>query len=136
MTARPAAPPHPTSFGDVALARAAVAAADVGGAYADSPVAFWPLDGGAARLVESLRDGGRWILVTCRRSDEPGHAAHLYERSLTAAQRFSLSLWIDGLDAVWIQDGLPAGDTFRAAGLAIGLSKPVGLVWVSGTTQP
>ena len=132
MTARPAAPLHPTPSGDAALARAAGAAADVSGAYADSPVAFWPLGGAAARLAEPLRRGGRWILVTCRRSDEPGHAAHLYERSLTAAQRFSLSLWIDGLDAVWVQDGLPTGDAFRAAGLEIGPAEPVGLVWVSG----
>lgn len=101
------------------------------GAYADSPVGFWRLEGAPARLAEPLRDGGQWVLVTCRRSDEPGYAAHLRERSLTAAQRFSLLLWSDGLEAVWIQDGLPGGDAFRAAGLPIGLSDPVGLMWVS-----
>jgi hypothetical protein len=70
------------------------------------------------------------VLVTCRRSEEPGHAAHLRERSLTAAQRFALSLWLDGIDAVWTADGLPDGDAFRTAGLPIGASDPVGLVWV------
>jgi hypothetical protein len=115
----------------VALRRAAGAAVDVAGAYADSPFGFWPLTGEAADLAGSLGAGGQWILVTCRRSGEPGHAAHLRERSLTAAQRFALSLWRDGLDAVWVEDGLPAGDAFRAAGLPLGPAEPVGLVWVS-----
>ena len=63
-------------------------------------------------------------------ADEPGHAAHLRERSLTAAQRFALSLWLDGLDAVWTVDGLPEGDDVRAAGIAIGAADPVGLLWI------
>lgn len=117
---------------DAALQRAAGAAVDVAGAYADSPVGFWPLTDAAAALVAPRRDGGQWVLVTCRQSAEPAHAAHLRERSLTAAQRFSLSLWRDGLDAVWIRDELPDGDAFRAAGVPLGTSEPVGIVWVSG----
>ena len=125
-----ATPPlHPPAD---ALRRAAGAAFDVSGAYADSPVGFWPLDGASAHLVGGPdREAGQWVLVTCRHSDEPVHAAHLRERSLTAAQRFSLSLWSDGLSAVWVQDGLPDGDAFRIAGVPIGPSDPVGLVWVS-----
>ena len=128
-----ALPLHPPAD---ALRRAAGAALDVSGAYADSPVGFWPLDGASARLPAEAglvadREAGQWVLVTCRHSDEPGHAAHLRERSLTAAQRFSLSLWSDGLSAVWVQDRLPDGDAFRVAGVPIGPSDPVGLVWVS-----
>ena len=130
----PPAPLRPSASDDeatTALRRAARAADDVSGAYADSPFGFWPLTGPAAGLAGPLRPGGQWVLVTCRRSDEPGHAAHLRERSLTAAQRFALSLWRDGLDAVWVQDGLPDGDAFRSAGLPLGPADPVGLVWVS-----
>ncbi len=129
----PIGAPPATPVADAALQRAAGAAVDVAGAYADSPVGFWPLTGAAAALVAPLRADGQWVLVTCRTSGEPAHAAHLHERSLTAAQRFSLSLWRDGLDAVWVRDGLPDGDAFRAAGLPIGPSEPVGIVWVSGT---
>lgn len=123
------------SDADGALRRAAGAALDVSGAYADSPVGFWPLKGGAA-AVAPARDGGTWVLVTCRHAAEPGHAAHLRERSLTAAQRFALSLWLDGLDAVWTTEGLPDGDTVRAAGIAIGAADPVGLLWIPGTRTP
>ena len=128
----PPGSPPPDDVAEAALRRAAGAAVDVAGAYADSPVGFWPLTGEAAGLASPRRPGGQWVLVTCRRSDEPGHAAHLRERSLTAAQRFALSLWRDGLDAVWVQDGLPDGAAFQAAGLPIGTAEPVGLVWVSG----
>ena len=127
----PGAPPADRA-NDAALRRAAGAAVGVSGAYADSPVGFWPLTGTAAALVAPLRSGGQWVLVTCRQSDEPAHAAHLRERSLTAAQRFSLSLWRDGIDAVWVHEALPDGNAFRRAGLPIGLSEPVGVVWVSG----
>ena len=123
--------PASNSEADAALRRAACAAGDVSGAYADSPFGFWPLTGPAAGLAGPPRPGGQWVLMTCRHSDEPGHAAHLRERSLTAAQRFALSLWRDGLDAIWVQDGLPDGDAFRAAGLPLGPADPVGLVWVS-----
>lgn len=131
MTGLSPDPPRSAPVGDDALRRAAGAAVAVAGAYADSPVGFWPLEDAPARLVGSPRDGGRYVLVTCRHSDEPAHAAHLRERSRTAAQRFSLLLWSDGLEAVWTEDGLPEGDAFRGAGLPIGQSEPVGLVWVS-----
>ncbi len=114
---------------DVAFRRAAGAALDVSGAYADPPVGFWPLAGRAADVAPA-RDGGTWVLVTCRHAAEPGHAAHLRERSLTAAQRFALSLWLDGLDAVWTVEGLPDGDDVRAAGVTIGAADPVGLLWI------
>lgn len=113
----------------IALRRAAGAALDVSGAYADTPVGFWPLDGRAPGVAPP-RDGGMWVLVTCRHAAEPAHAAHLRERSLTAAQRFALSLWVDGLDAVWTTDGLPDGDDVRVAGIAIGAADPVGLLWI------
>ncbi|HEX9951735.1 MAG TPA: hypothetical protein VGB53_08200 [Rubricoccaceae bacterium] len=127
-----APPPTPAPSG--ALRRAVGAAKDIAGAYADTPAGFWPLSGRASALVRRAgapgQTGGTWVLVTCRSSGEPGHAAHLRERSLTAAQRFALSLWLDGLDAVWTAEGVPDGDAFRAAGLAIGAAEPVGLVWV------
>lgn len=122
--------PRPIDSADAALHRAAGDAQGVSGAYADSPVGFWPLRGDAHALIVLQRGGGTYVLVTCRGAAEPAHAAHLHERSLTAAQRFVLSLWRDGLDAVWLADGLPDGDAFRAAGLPIGPAEPVGLVWV------
>ena len=130
-TSAPLRPALADAVAEAAFRRAAHAAVDVAGAYADSPVGFWPLSGTAADLAAPLRRGGTWVLVTCRHAHEPGHAAHLRERSLTAAQRFALSLWRDGLDAVWVQDGLPDGDAFRAAGLALGAAEPVGLVWIA-----
>ena len=125
--------PTPTDLAAAALHRAVGDAQGVSGAYADSPVGFWPLRGAAHALVAERH--GTCVLVTCRSAAEPAHAAHLRERSLTAAQRFVLSLWHDGLDAVWIADGLPAGDAFRAAGLPIGAAEPVGLVWVPGDEE-
>lgn len=116
---------------DPAFRRAVGTAVEVSGAYSVPPVRFWPLASTAARLVEARRADGQWVLVTCATAAEPAHAAHLRERSRTAAQRFSLSLWCDGLDAVWIGDDLPERDAFRAAGLDIGTAEPVGLVWVN-----
>ncbi len=113
-----------------ALHRAVGDAQGVSGAYADSPVGFWPLLGRAHALVAPQRGEGTYILVTCRGATEPAHAAHLRERSLTAAQRFVLSFWSDGLDAIWLAEGLPDGNAFRAAGLPIGDAEPVGVVWV------
>ena len=123
-------PPFPPAVPATALLRAVGDAQAVSGAYSASPVRFWPLNGTAAALVAPRRGAGTWVLVTCRGSVEPAHAAHLRERSLTAAQRFVLSLWHDGLDAVWVADGLPDGEAFRASGVPISTAEPVGLVWV------
>lgn len=128
--------PTPTGPAAAALLRAVGDAQGVSGAYADSPVGFWPLHGAARALAAPPRRSGTCVLVTCRASAEPAHAAHLRERSLTAAQRFVLSLWHDGLDAVWVADGLPGGDAFRAAGLPLGAAEPVGLVWVPDDGRP
>ena len=122
--------PEPFSPTAAALRRAVGVAVDVSGAYLDAPVDFKLLSGSPARLVEASRQGGHWVLVTCCASSEPAHAAHLRERSITAAQRFTLSLWCDSLDAVWIGDETPDAHAFRTAGLDLGPAEPVGLIWV------
>jgi hypothetical protein len=118
---------------EAAVRRALGEAATVAGAYADPPVRFLALGAEAARAVARAphpgdRDG-LWVLVACRYAAEAGHQAHLQERCLTAAQRFTLALWAEGVEAVWMQDGLPDADALRRAGVDLGAHVPLGLVW-------
>ena len=114
-----------------AVRSALVEAETVAGAYADTPVRFIPLMGSGTRVVADLGPGGpgAWMLVACRNAAEIGHQVHLQERCLTAAQRFTLALWTDGVEAVWVQEGLPDEGVFRSAGVELGTYAPLGIVW-------
>ena len=114
------APFRPPPFSD-AFARASEMAGDVPGAYADAPCRFLELPAGA------LRPPGRYVLAVCQRAAEAGHQSHLRERSLTAAQRFLLSLACDGIDAVWSAE-LPDERALRAAGVPLDGAVPVGVI--------
>lgn len=130
-TARPAADAPCSADLDAALRTALVEAETVAGAYADTPVRFIALRGDCARTLKGLGPGGpgAWMLVACRNSAEVGHQVHLQERCLTAAQRFTLALWTEGVEAVWLQDGLPDQAAFRRAGVDLGPYAPLGAVW-------
>ena len=129
----PFASPPRSSGAEDAVARAIRAAGTVSGAYATSPCAFVQLSDEARVLVDGLRPAGTapgdWVLVTVRTSGEAGQRVHLRERCLTAAQRVMLALACDGVDNVWVEDGVPDAAAFRAAGAELSGGVPVGLVW-------
>ncbi|WP_412061799.1 hypothetical protein [Rubrivirga sp. IMCC45206] len=115
-----------------AVDRALAEAGTVSGAYVRSPCRFRRLGPAAEALVQPLRAGGAWVLVTVsgsRGSAEDGHRVHLRERCLTAVQRFMLALSCEGVDNCWVDAALPTPAAFRAAGLDLGADVPVGLVW-------
>ena len=112
-----------------AVRRALDEARTVSGAFAASPCTFRRLSAEAAARLAPPRDGpARWVAVTCRTAGEEGHRTHLHERCLTAAQRFMLSLSCDGVENGWVAEAPDAG-AFRAAGVDLGATVPVGLIW-------
>ena len=117
LTAAPATPPP---FSD-AFARASEMAGAVPGAYATAPCRFVELP------PDAVGGPGRYVLALCQRAPEEGHQTHLRERSLTAAQRFILSLACDGIEAVWSAD-LPDEGRLRAAGVPLGGGVAVGVI--------
>ena len=116
LSAAPAPPPFSDAF-----ARASEMAGAVPGAYATAPCRFVELP------AEVAGEAGRHVLAVCQRAPEEGHQTHLRERSLTAAQRFILSLACDGIDAVWSAE-LPDEDRLRAAGVPLGGGVAVGVI--------
>lgn len=84
------------------IGRALASAAVVGGVMAELPCRF--------RLVGGV--GGVWVVVACPPDADPARAAFYRERTLTAVQRLTLSLWSEGVAAVWepapvVPDTLP-----------------------------
>lgn len=73
------------------IGRALASAAVVGGVMAELP----------CRFVPHPAAGGVWLLVTCAPVADPARAAFHRERTLTAVQRLTLSLWAEGIAAVW-----------------------------------
>lgn len=118
----PRSPVEPSDPLAGAIARASEAACGVAGAFARAPCGFLPLEVAPPTLATGAP--GTWVLVVCRRADEADHRAHLRERCLTAAQRFTLHLWSEGVEAVWTE-----ADPAVLAPLAPPVSVPVGLVW-------
>ncbi|MEM9996125.1 MAG: hypothetical protein AAF809_00360 [Bacteroidota bacterium] len=115
--------PRPTDWIASALDRAHVAARDVAGNYATPPWRFVVAQGETTQALSRLyaqhargqqadqASGVRrplssevgWVVVACERADHPDEAEHLLERSLTAVQRFALSLWSEDLHTRWAQ---------------------------------
>lgn len=124
--------PRPLAREDV-VASAIEAAGTVSGAYATSPCTFVTLPATVAPLLDARRpdgtQGGTWLLVTVRATGEPGQRVHLHERCLTAVQRVMLALACDGVDSVWVGEGLPDAEALLAAGAPVDGRSPVGLVW-------
>ncbi|MEM6784636.1 MAG: hypothetical protein AAF624_12985 [Bacteroidota bacterium] len=115
--------PRPQDSIQAALERAREAAWDVVGNYTTPPWRFHVLTAAASALTWAhahaveQRQGADvaaqarlqwgqipgWVLVTCARAEDPQGAEHVQERSLTAVQRFSLSLWAEDLHTRWAQ---------------------------------
>ncbi|MEM8600774.1 MAG: hypothetical protein AAGF99_12715 [Bacteroidota bacterium] len=116
--------PRPQDSIQAALERAREAAWDVVGNYSTPPWRFHILSGDAAAALTwahahavEQRQGADaaartraswgqipgWVVVTCVRAEDPQEAEHVQERSLTAVQRFSLSLWAEDLHTRWAQ---------------------------------
>lgn len=116
--------PRPQDSIQAALERAREAAWDVVGNYTSPPWRFHVLTDDAvtvltrahAQAVEQRRGADAatrarslwgqipgWVVVTCARAEDPQEAEHVQERSLTAVQRFSLSLWAEDFHTRWAQ---------------------------------
>ena len=78
------------------------------------------------RFLIAPGQGGQWAVVVCSPPRDDAHAAFVLERSLTAVQRFTLSLWSEGVLAVWEPAPLP-----EAALMALNLDgeAAIGCVW-------
>lgn len=78
------------------------------------------------RFVMTPADGGHWAVIVSETPRDDAHAAFVAERSLTAVQRFLLSLWSDGVAAVWEPAPLPAD---ALGDVRLGTDLPIGRVW-------
>lgn len=78
------------------------------------------------RFLVAPDQGGQWAVVVCSPPRDDAHAAFVHERTLTAVQRFTLSLWSDGVAAVWEPAPLPEASL---ASLCLGDDAPLGRVW-------
>lgn len=102
------------------IGRALASAAVVGGVMAELPCRF--------RLVGGV--GGAWVVVTCPPDIDPARAAFHRERTLTAVQRITLSLWTEGVAAVWEPAPLAAEPMADLGGDVL-----LGRIWCPGAGQ-
>ena len=143
-------PAEPPSL-DAALRRAFDATRDVPVDYAVAPWRFYTIGAEQAqaiawlnaRLIESAagieaaqaaydqwRSVPGWVVVTCLRVDDPEQQAHLKERSLTAMQRVSLSLWSESIRTSWITDLVVEDQQFyRVVGIDAEREVAIGILW-------
>jgi len=143
-------PAEPASL-DAALRRAFDATRDVPVEYAVDPWRFYTIRAEKAqaiawlnaRLIEEeagieaaqaaydqRRSVPGWVVVTCLRVDDPEQQAHLEERSLTAVQRVSLSLWSESIRTSWITDLVVENERFyQVLGIDPTREKAVGILW-------
>jgi hypothetical protein len=99
------------------IGRALASAAVVGGVMAELPCRFVP-----RRTVDGVS-----LLVTCTPDVDPARAAFHRERTLTAVQRLTLTLWTEGVAAVWEPAPLGAETTPDLGGDVL-----LGRVWCPG----
>ncbi|CAN5854340.1 hypothetical protein BH23ACT11_BH23ACT11_15400 [soil metagenome] len=79
-----------------------------------------------------------WVLVTSIRRTNEDEMATSKERSLTAAQRFALSLWSEGIRTSWITEALDDNDDELYETLRIDRQAEVilGVLWYGHAEGP
>ncbi len=143
---------------DAALRRAFEAVRDIDVDYAIDPWRFYRIEPEKAHAIAWLNariiedDAGieaaqaaydqwrsvpGWVVVTCIRVDDAEQQAHLIERSLTAVQRVSLSLWSESIRTSWITEMLVDDQRFYDV-LAIDPEREaaVGILWYGHAEKP
>lgn len=148
--------PAPAVLKD-ALARARAAARDPHGELALEPWRFHDLGADAiatvswlyARLIE--REVGAesaraafeqwqaipgWVIVTCHRFGDAEDMERAREASLTAAQRYALSLWSDHVPTNWVTDVIiEAKELYDLVGIDPAAEVILGILWY-GHAEP
>lgn len=121
------------------------------GTLATEPWRFYPLNADAvatvawlyARLlekevgVESARAAYEqwraipgWVVVTCRRVEDEEEMERAREDSLTAVQRYALSLWSDHIPTNWLTDVIiEAKELYDLVGVDPQLEVVLGILW-------
>lgn len=90
----------------------------------------------ARAALKQWRSVPGWIVVTCERAADPARDEHVRERSLTAVQRFSLSLWSQGLRTSWIVDLLPdSAELYDVLQVDAGAECVLGVIWYGHAEQ-
>jgi len=135
---------------DEALARAKEASRDPSGTLREEPWRFYMLSPETAAAVawlaarrleaevglesaraayEQWRAVPGWIVLTSTRSGEAERRERIREAGLTAAQRFSLSLWSDNVPSNWVPS-LAADEPafYRLIGADPLREEPLGLI--------
>lgn len=143
---------------DPALQRAFDAVRDIDVDFAIAPWRFYTIEPDKANAIAWLNarmiedDAGieaaqaaydqwrsvpGWVVVTCLRVDDPEQQAHLKERSLTAVQRVSLSLWSESIRTSWITEMLVDDERFyELLGIDPGKEAAVGILWYGHAEKP
>lgn len=158
---RPPEPAEPPPVAPVALetalARAEEAARDPLGVLAVEPWGFYRLTPDAvstvawlyARLLEkevgteSARAAYEqwqaipgWVVVTCQRFDDPTAMERAREDTLTAVQRYALSLWSDNVPTNWVTDVITeAKELYDLVGADPVAEVVLGILWY-GHAEP
>jgi hypothetical protein len=134
-----------------ALARASDASRDPLGTLPVEPWRFYPLNAEAvsavawlyARLLEEEvgAEGARaaydqwrsipgWVVVTCRRLDDAEAMERAREDTLTAVQRYSLSLWSDHVPTNWLTDVITESpELYRLLDIDPEAEVALGILW-------
>ena len=157
-TVQPMPRPTEISLLDSALRRAFDAVRDIEVDYAVNPWHFYRIESEKAHVIAWLnarmiedtagieaaqaaydqwRSVPGWVVVTCLRVDDPEQQAHLKERSLTAVQRVSLSLWSESIRTSWITEMLVEDQRFYdLLGIDAVNEVAVGILWYGHAEKP
>ncbi len=152
--------PHPVEFNplDEALRRAYDAVRDIEVDFAVDPWKFYSIEPQKAHVIAWLnariiedeagieaaqaaydqwRSVPGWVVVTCLRVEDEEQQAHFKERSLTAVQRVSLSLWSESIRTSWITEMIVEDQRFYdVLGINPIREVAVGILWYGHAEKP
>ncbi len=91
----------------------------------------------AQAAYDQWRSVPGWVVVTCLRVDDPEQQDHLKERSLTAVQRVSLSMWSESIRTSWITELFVEDQRFYdVLGIDPKHELAVGILWYGHAEKP
>lgn len=85
---------------------------------------------GARAAYEQWQAVPGWIVVTCRLSEDEEAMERAREDTLTAVQRYSLSLWSDNIPTNWVTDVITeAPELYTLLGIDPKQEVVLGILW-------